>query len=119
MSLERELRKQGLVIERFTPYHIRVNGEFDVWFNAEGRSLTWWDRIADERGRKPEDQMLGFICRRLADRKARLGIPKAEFVKRLTGIGWLESEAEAEWTKRQNELKGSGSAPCGETADAR
>lgn len=101
MDLVHELARRGFTVQKFDEWHYRVNGEFDFWFNAKGRSITWWDRIADQRGRKPEDQLLLFIVRRLTDPPA-VEVPHEEFVRRLTGFGWTHRDAEEAWQKRQS-----------------
>lgn len=99
MDLIQRLRNKGLTVRQFDEFHFRVNNEFDVWFNVKMKGLSWWDRITDQRGRKPEEQMYWFILRRFAE-PSQTDVPHEEFIRRLVNIGWAEKEAEEAWQKR-------------------
>lgn len=56
------LRNMGFRVLELTPYHFRVNDEFDFYL-PRGK---WHDLITGERGKKPLDQIPFFIKERLS-----------------------------------------------------
>ncbi|MGC2234297.1 MAG: hypothetical protein WBA09_22540 [Candidatus Acidiferrum sp.] len=101
--LIKQLEKAGLRVQQFDPYHHRVNGEIDVWTNAQGRALSWHDRFTGDRGHIPEDQVVQFLKRRL-DREPS-DCTREEFMSRLMQIGWSYEESEKSWKERSSSAR--------------
>jgi hypothetical protein len=58
-----KLRKLGYSVVAFSEYHFRVEDVFDFWVGKSG--CKWHDRVTDERGHKPPDQIVQWIAVRL------------------------------------------------------
>lgn len=61
MGPAEKLREMGFEVKQLSPYHFRVNGEFDFWL-PRGK---WHDLVLGDRGRKPLDQISFFVKERL------------------------------------------------------
>lgn len=101
MTYEDQLLKLGYEVQRFNEWHHRVDGVFDFWTGSTG--CKWHDRVTNERGSKPPDQIVFFIQQKLGrPGAAKVGVTKAEFIRRLVSIGWTYEEGEKEWYDKKS-----------------
>lgn len=105
MKLVSKLEKAGHRVRVFTEYHLRINGEIDLFPNDKGRSISWHDRFLNTRGRVPEDQILFFVNARMNSERTEQAT-KESFINTATkACGWTLEEAEKEWKLRTESQK--------------
>jgi hypothetical protein len=98
MKIAIQLRKRGFNVIPLSPFHFRVNGEFDFFENCHGNLIAWHDRFSGDRGRATESDILKIASERLRPRSAKC--LEEDFVRRLTDIGWTEAAAKEAWQER-------------------